>query len=121
MLGNDGRYGEPVDDPVSQFSSQNTPNVPSQVPSQTVMERFAQLQQRSRAHAAPSLWGEPNRQPLRRQSTLPGNVMRRRVSQNRFVSDPNARLLQRRPVRPIRLDAPLPQFRQLRIHDVINN
>ena len=46
--------------------------------------------------------------------------MRRRISQNRFVSDPNLRRF--RPllsVRPIRLESPLPQFRQLR--DVINN
>ena len=47
--------------------------------------------------------------------------MRRKVSQNRFVSDPNLRLFQRRPVRPIRLEAPFPQFRQLRLRDVINN
>ena len=121
VLGNDGRYGEMVQDPVSQFSSQNTPNVPSQVPPKTAMERFAELQRKSRARAAASLWGEPNREPPRRQTTLPGQVMRRRVSQNRFVSDPNARLLQRRPVRPIRLDAPLPQFRQLPLRAVINN
>ena len=48
--------------------------------------------------------------------------MRRRISQNRFVSDPNLRRL--KPllsVRPIRLESPLRQFRQLRIRDVINN
>ena len=121
VLGNDGRYGEMVEDPVSQFATQASPNVPTQVPSQTAMERFAELQQKSRSRVAASLWGEPNRQPPRRQTTLPGQVMRRKVSQNRFVSDPNLRLLQRRPVRPIRLDAPLPQFRQLPLRAVINN
>ena len=121
VLGNDGRYGEPIDDPVSQFSTQNTPNVPSPVPSKTALERFEQLQQRSRARVASKLVGEPNVIPPRRQTSLPGKVMRRKVSQNRFVSDPNLRLFQRRPVRPIRLEAPFPQFRQLRLRDVINN
>ena len=126
VLGNDGRYGEPItrtfEDPVSQFSTQNTPNVPSQVAARTALEQFADLQQRSRSRREAFLIGERNLQPPRRQEQLPGKVMRCRISQNRFVSDPNLRrfkpLLS---VRPIRLESPLPQFRQLRIRDVINN
>ena len=122
VLGNDGRYGEMVDeDPVSQFSSQNTPRVPSQRLPMNAIETFCELQRKSRARVPARLVGERNVQPPRRQTSLPGQLRRRRISQNRFVSDENARLFQRRPVRPIRLDAPLPQFRQLPLHAVINN
>ena len=121
VLGNDGRYGEDFDnDPVSQFS-RDTPRVPSQRPPMNAMETFCELQRQSRARLPARLMGERNVQPVRRQTTLPGQLRRRRISQNRFVSDANARLLQRRPVRPIRLDAPLPQFRQLPLRAVINN
>ena len=121
VLGNDGRYGEDVEnDPVSQFS-RDTPCVPSQRAPMNAMETFRELQRQSRGRLPARLVGERNVQPPRRQTTLPGELRRRRISQNRFVSDPHARLLPRIPVRPIRLDAPHPQFRQLPLRAVINN
>ena len=72
VLGNDGRYGEDVDnDPVSQFS-QDTPRVPSQRPIRNAMETFCELQRQSRARLPARLIGERNVQPARRQTTLPG-------------------------------------------------
>ena len=48
--------------------------------------------------------------------------MRRRISREEtFVSEPISRPFQGLPVRPITPYAPVPQFRQLRINDVINN
>ena len=121
VLGNDGRYGEDIDnDPVSQFGDTQVDPV-SQRPTPPAMQTFRELQRRSRAREPARLVGERNVQPPRRQTMLPGQLRRRRISQNRFVSDPHARLLQRRPVRPIRLDAPMPQFRQLPLRAVINN
>ena len=121
VFGNDGRYGEDIDgDPVSQFGDTQVDPV-TQRPTPPVMQTFRELQRRSRAQGPARLVGERNVQPPRRQTTLPGELRRRRISQNRFVSDVNARLFQRRPVRPIRLDSPLPQFRQLPLRAVINN
>ena len=67
---------------------------------------------------------EPVQLPRQRQATLPGERMRRRISrQETFVSEPFGRFgpYPRVPVRPISVNAPIPQFRQLRLDDVIYN
>ena len=112
------------DDPVSQFSTQNTPRVPEGVPARSALSHFRSFQERSRARVPAVPLGEPVELPRQRQALLPGERMRRRISrQETFVSEPinRSRPLQALPVRPIRPYAPVPQFRQLRIHDVINN
>ena len=110
------------DDPVSQFSSQATPRVPERVPSRSALSQFRSFQERSRAKAPALRMGQADPEPRRRQLQLPGERMRRRISREEtFVSTPIGRPLQRLPVRPITPHASVPQFRQQRINDVINN
>ena len=107
-------------DPVSQFS----PRVPEVVPLRSAMSEFRSIPERSGARAKARPMGEPVQLPRQRQATLTGERMRRRISrQETFVSEPLDRMgpLPRLPVRPVSVNAPTAQFRQLQLHDVICN